>query len=82
MFFALCFAFGLGYLQVSRDLRKNHAVIMMGILGQISVFAVTTFLIVRGDPCLPSLYLVPALVDLGFAVAFTLFLWRYPASAG
>lgn len=80
MFLALCFAFGMGYCTVSRDLTKNHAVIRMGILGQLAVFAVTTWGVFLAKPSLPSLYMAPAAVDLAFAIAFLVFLWKYPKS--
>jgi len=80
MFLALCFAFGLGYSAVSRDLTKNHAVVGMGILGQLSVFVVTSWAISCKQPGLPVLYLLPAIVDLVFAAAFLMFAWQYPKS--
>ena len=78
MFLALCFAFGLGYSTVSRDLTQNHAVIRMGIFGQISVFAVTTWAVFLSASPLPPFYMFPAMIDLIFAIAFLVFLWKYP----
>ena len=78
MFLALCFAFGMGYSTVSRDLTKNHAVIRMGIFGQLAVFAVTTWAVFLARFPLPLIYLLPAVIDLVFAIAFLVFLWKYP----
>jgi hypothetical protein len=81
MFLALCFSFGMGYSTVSRDLTKNHAVIRMGILGQLAVFGVTTWAVFLSSTPLPKIYLGPALIDLAYALAFIKFLLQYPKTA-
>jgi hypothetical protein len=78
LFLALAFAFGLGYWWVGRDLDKNHDIIRMGILGQLSVFTIVAYAVGFMQPPLPWPYLLPAIIDLVFAVAFLAFLWTYP----
>ena len=64
MFLALAFVFGLGYCWVGRDLAKNHDIIRMGILGQISVFVISLYAVTLAHPRLAWPYLLPGLVDL------------------
>jgi hypothetical protein len=74
MFLALAFSFGIGYWQVGGDLRSNRAVVVMGVIGQISVFVSAGYHFLRGQ--VHWAYLGPAVVDLTFAVLFVWFLLR------
>ena len=78
MFFLLCLAFGIGYCAVGLDLDANAAVVVMGIIGQLSVFAVLAWQWNAGAVYAPAL--LSGLIDLAFALAFVLFLWTrtYP----
>jgi hypothetical protein len=75
MFFLLCLAFGVGYCAVGLNLDANAAVVVMGIIGQLSVFDVTIWQWNAGAVYTPAL--VSGLIDLAFALAFTLFLWTH-----
>ncbi len=72
LFLALVAAFGYGYYQVSRDIRQNHAVVKMGILGKLWVFLLFLNDGIRGR--IPLLLVVPGIVDFVFAVLFIDFL--------
>ena len=78
LFFLLCLAFGVGYCAVGLDLDANAAVVVMGIIGQLSVFVVLFWQWQAGAVYAPAL--LSALIDLVFALAFALFLWTrtYP----
>jgi hypothetical protein len=78
LFFLLCLAFGVGYCAVGLDLDANGAVVVMGIIGQLSVFAVLLWHWKAGAVYAPAL--LSGLIDLAFALAFALFLWTrtYP----
>jgi hypothetical protein len=78
LFLALAFTFGLGYWWVGRNLERNHDIIRMGILGQLSVFSVLAYAVGAGNPSLPWPYILPGVIDLTFAVAFFVFLLTYP----
>jgi hypothetical protein len=82
MFLALAFVFGLGYWWVGGDLSKNHAIIRMGVLGQLSVFVVLVYAVAFAPQPLPWSFILPGLIDLAFAVAFLLFLRKSFAANG
>ena len=73
LFLALAFVFGIGYFWVSRDLAGNLAVVRMGIIGKIAVFALITYYWLIGDA--PFLLVPTGVVDLIFAFLFTEFLF-------
>jgi len=75
MFFLLCLAFGVGYCAVGLDLDANAGIVVMGIIGQLSVFVVLFWQWKAGAVYLPGL--VSGLIDLVFALAFALFLWTH-----
>jgi hypothetical protein len=74
MFLALAFAFGLGYWWAGGDPDRNRNVLWMGVLGQLSVFAVLAYAVALAPQPLPWPFLVPGIVDLAFAIAFLVFL--------
>jgi hypothetical protein len=80
LFLALAFSFGLGYWWVGGDLEKNHDIVRMGILGQLSFFSVLAYAVALGKPSLPWPYVLPGVIDLTFAGAFFVFLLTYPRS--
>lgn len=63
---------GLGYYIVSRDTSKNHGLVRLGILGKLGVAAIVTHRYLTGL-ARPAL-LLPAAVDLIFAILFITFL--------
>jgi len=79
MFLLLCLAFGVGYLLVALDVDGNAGIVVMGILGQLSVFGVVVWQGLAGAVYAPALW--SGVIDLGFALAFAGFLWThdYPA---
>ena len=75
MFLLLCLAFGVGYLIVGLDVDSNAGIVVMGILGQVSVFCVV---IVQWHSGVVYAWSLPSgIIDFAFAVAFALFLWTY-----
>jgi len=75
MFLVLAFVFGLGYWRVGQNISDNRDIVRGGVLGQLAVFVIVAnevFLAKR----LPILFIVPAVVDLSFAVLFVVFLMR------
>ncbi|HEY9761662.1 MAG TPA: hemerythrin domain-containing protein [Trichocoleus sp.] len=72
LFCGLVFIIGIGYWWVSQDLSKNHDIVRLGIYAQYSVFAVLAYHVVLGS--LHPVYLVSGVIDLTFAILFTLFL--------
>src|SRR4051812_34197361 len=75
MFFLLCLSFGVGYLIVALQIDANPGIVVMGILGQLCVFAVVVLHWAAGNAYAPAL--VSGAVDLAFAIAFVLFLWTH-----
>ena len=72
LFLGLAFSFGIGYYLVSRDIFKNHAVVIMGIVGKLIVFVGLLWAWLCGD-----IHFIPfsaGIVDLLFAVLFIEFL--------
>src|SRR5262245_43501963 len=82
MFLLLCAAFGVGYVIVGLNVDSNAGIAVMGIIGQLSVFAVVLCQWLAG--AVYALGLVSGVIDLVFAVAFAVFLWThdYPADPG
>ena len=76
LFFALVLVFGLGYYWVSRNLRKNHAVVGMGIIGKVLVFFILGYHWLTGG--VSTLTAMAGVGDLVFAILFTEFLIRNP----
>jgi hypothetical protein len=66
--------FGIGYIMVSRDISKNHGVILIGMLGKIIFFidCLTTLLLKEANIML----LFTGIVDLVFAILFIDFLLK------
>jgi hemerythrin superfamily protein len=71
--YGLVFIIGVGYWWVSQDFSKNHGIIKLGILAQYSVFAVLAYHTLLGT--LHPFYLVSGVIDLVFAVLFSLFIY-------
>jgi hypothetical protein len=78
LFLSLAFAFGLGYWWVGRDPEKNRDIARMGVFGQLSVFVISLYAVAFAPQPLPWQLILPGVVDLTFAIAFIVFLWRYP----
>jgi len=75
LFFGLVFIIGIGYWWVSQDISTNHAIVKLGIYAQFSVFAVLAYHTRFGD--VHPLYLISGVIDLTFAILFTVFLYSY-----
>jgi hypothetical protein len=73
MFLALAFIFGLGYWRVGQDITTNRDIVRGGVLGQIAVFVAIAHAVFVALS-LPLLFILPAVVDLIFAVLFGVFL--------
>jgi hypothetical protein len=78
MFLLLCLAFGIGYAIVGLDVDSNAGIVTIGILGQLSVFAVVIWQWRAGAVYGPAV--LSGVIDLGFALLFAVFLWthKYP----
>ena len=75
MFLLLCLAFGVGYFLVGLDVDSNAGIVVMGILGQLSVFGVVAIQWFAGAVFWPAL--VSGTTDLLFGLAFAVFLWTH-----
>lgn len=73
LFCGLVFIIGIGYWWVGQDLSKNHDIVRLGMYAQYSVFAVLAYHVVLGN--LHPLYLVSGVIDLIFAILFSIFLY-------
>jgi len=51
---------------------------MRSSFGQLSVFVISLYAVAFAQPRLPWPLILPGMVDLTFAIAFIVFLWRYP----
>ena len=71
--YGLVFIIGIGYWWVGRDISQNHAIIKLGIYAQFSVFAVLAYHTLIGN--LHPFYLISGVIDLTFAILFSLFLY-------
>lgn len=78
MFFGLVFWIGIAYWWVGNDLFKNHGIIKFGIFAQSSVFALMAYHASIGN--LHPLYLIGGVIDLIFAILYTVFLVLYSAN--
>ena len=75
LFYGLVFFIGVAYWWVSSDISQNHGIIKFGICAQSFVFAILAYhTIVRN---LHPLYLIPGIIDLIFAILYTVFLFQY-----
>lgn len=73
--YGLVFIIGIGYWWVGRDINQNHAIVKLGIYAQFSVFAVLAYHTLIGS--LHPFYLISGVIDLTFAILFSLFLYTY-----
>ena len=83
LFLLHAFIFGIGFLAVSVNPDRSHAVIGMGALAQVGLFALVSCYVQLDKAS--NLALVPAIIDLVFAILFAVFLWSYrwqPAKPG
>jgi hypothetical protein len=75
LFLVLVFIIGIGYWWVGKDISRNQAIVKLGTYAQYSVFSVLAYhTLVRQ---LHPIYLIPGVIDLIFAILFTLFLYSY-----
>lgn len=75
LFLTLCLAFGVGYVLVGLEIRKNHGLVASGIIGQGGLFVVVAWQWMKGN--VYAIALPSGVIDLAFAVAFARFLWRF-----
>jgi hypothetical protein len=73
--YSVFFFIGIGYWWVGQKIRQNHAIVKLGIYIQFSVFAVLAYHTLIGS--LHPLYLLSGVLDLIFAILFSLFLYSY-----
>lgn len=78
LFLALVFIIGIGYWWVGNDISRNHEIVKLGTYAQYCVFAVLAYQTVVGN--IHPLYLMPGIIDLVFAILFSLFLYSYSRS--
>jgi hypothetical protein len=76
LFSAAVFLFGVGYYWVSKDLKRNHGILKLGIAGKILVFAIMTYHFTFHG-CLHWLIASAGVVDVIFAVLFIQFLINF-----
>ena len=74
-FFGVVVVFGIGYYLVSRNINKNHGIVLLGILTKLYVFILFLAYFIIGDSNFLSV--VPAIGDLIFACLFVEFLIRF-----
>ena len=65
---------GIGYYWVARDLSNNRAIVKLGMIGKLAVFAIFLGYVIIGD--IPYALAAPAVIDLAFAALFLEFLMR------
>ncbi|MBD1834983.1 hypothetical protein H6F61_20360 [Cyanobacteria bacterium FACHB-472] len=75
LFLVLVIVIGIGYWWVSQDISRNHEIVKLGILAQYSVFGVLAYQTLIGN--VNPLYLIPGVIDLIFAILFSVFLYSY-----
>jgi hypothetical protein len=78
-FFAIVLALGIGYIMVSKDINRNHAMVTVGILGKALFFLVCLITFIQNDA--NFLLLLIGIVDLIFAILFWEFLQRFRKSS-
>ncbi len=72
LFLALAFVFGIGYFWVSRDISRNHAIVVLGVIGKLIVFGAFLWAGIAGQ--IAGILVGAGVVDLVFAVLFIEFL--------
>lgn len=78
LFFGLVFFIGVAYWWVGNDLVNNRGIIKFGICAQSLVFALLAYHTLIGT--VHPFYLVPGIIDLIFAVLYSVFLFLYPTN--
>jgi purine-cytosine permease-like protein len=74
-FFGLVFIIGIGYYIVSRDIDKNHGVVILGAIGKFYMIILFSIYFAQGySNFLP---VIPAIGDLIFGILFVEFLISY-----
>ncbi|MBD2459551.1 hemerythrin domain-containing protein [Oscillatoria sp. FACHB-1407] len=73
LFYVIVFIIGIGYWWVSQDLSQNHGIVKLGIYAQFSVFTLLAYHTLIGH--LHPFYLLSGILDLIFAILFSLFLY-------
>lgn len=72
--FLFIIVFGIGYITVSRDITKNHGIILIGLLGKILFFIVCVIALSLNKANI--MLLVTGIIDLIFAILFIEFLLK------
>jgi hypothetical protein len=75
LFLVLVIVIGIGYWWVSQDISRNREIVKLGIFAQYSVFGVLAYQTLIGN--VHPLYLIPGVIDLTFAILFSVFLYSY-----
>jgi hypothetical protein len=75
LFVVLVFIIGIGYWWVGKDISRHHDIVKLGLYAQYSVFVVLAYHTLVGK--LHPFYLIPGVIDLVFAILFSLFLYSY-----
>ncbi|NVM37786.1 MAG: hypothetical protein HWN81_19500 [Candidatus Lokiarchaeota archaeon] len=71
----LIFTFGIGYIIVSRDLSKNHGIVMIGAMVKTEFFVITLAYFIIGD--MNFMIVVLGGIDILFVCLFIEFLLKY-----
>ncbi len=69
---------GVGYFIVGKDLTKNHAMVLSGIIGKACYFLITLFYLLMSE--INLLMFMTGVIDLVFVVLFIEFLLKSPNS--
>ncbi|MHA1797507.1 MAG: hypothetical protein ACTSVY_03575 [Candidatus Helarchaeota archaeon] len=73
-FLILVLLFGVGYIMVSKNLRENRAVVILGAISKITVFFIFLYYTILGEPILLLMF---GIIDAIFACLFIEFLVNY-----
>ena len=71
----LIIVFGIGYFIVSKDITKNHGIVIIGIIAKLGIFSIFLIYFIKVD--LGILVLLLASVDIAFPILFIEFLLNF-----
>jgi hypothetical protein len=75
LYFGYVFIFGIGFYYVSKDINKNHVVVLLGILEKLLVFVASLIYFILAD--INSIAISLVFIDLIYACLFIEFLINY-----
>ena len=71
----LIIVFGTGYFIVSKDITKNHGIVIIGIIAKLGIFTIFLIYFIKGD--IGILVFLLASVDIAFPILFMEFLLNF-----